>query len=87
MKMKFDRLWLERIPERGRFFWKKRFFSICSVHSRWEPTCKVCKHGSWMNVWQWRFEGVIFKLWPKLWIKWANRKNSHYKKFGNKKIG
>jgi hypothetical protein len=65
---------------RGKFFWKERWFSICSAHIDFNKDCKACNAGYWTNVWGWKISGVVSKLFPKFWIYWMNRPNSKARK-------
>lgn len=52
---------------RGKWFWKKRWYSICSAHKDHNKDCQLCKTGSWHNVWLGAIEGFfhdhIYWLW------------------------
>ena len=54
--------------DKGIFFWKKRWFSICSAHQQYNKECSTCNVGSWANVWLNNITSVVFKISPKLYI-------------------
>lgn len=62
------------MKEKGDFFWKKRWFSICSIHYSHNDECNICKKGYWINVWKYNISSFIFKINPKFWICWVNKK-------------
>jgi len=35
---------------RGKFIWKERWYSICSIHGRYHEDCFMCRTGTWENV-------------------------------------
>ncbi len=56
--------------------WRQVWYSICSHHQPFDPECRLCKRGQWVNHWGNVLDGVFYKLTPKLWRWWANRSNS-----------
>ena len=66
----------------GRLWWKKRWFSICSMHGLegTQVECGMCQAGYWTNIWKWKIGGVISYLFPKLWVWYMNRPNSKARK-------
>lgn len=66
-----------RIPgEKARGFgpFRQTWLSICSAHQVPDESCRLCAIGSWSNDWARAASGLLFRLWPKLWIRLANRK-------------
>jgi hypothetical protein len=59
---------------KGKFFWKKTWYSFCSRHREYDETCNICTSGSWSNNWIHSIGNVIYKNCPTLWIWWLNRK-------------
>ena len=55
--------------DKGRFFWKERWFSLCSAHQEYKKECNTCNIGTWENVWKTNIEKVVFIISPKLY-KW-----------------
>lgn len=55
--------------DKGKYFWKERWFSICSTHQKYNKECNTCNVGTWENVWRTNIEKVIFTISPKLY-KW-----------------
>ena len=35
---------------RGKFIFKERWYSICSMHQEYDETCHMCRTGTWNNV-------------------------------------
>lgn len=60
----------------GLFFWKQRWFSICSMHHQYKEDCGACNAGHWTNVWKWQVGSIICTIFPGLWKWWMNRPNS-----------
>lgn len=50
------------------------WYSICSMHQIHDEKCRACCSGSWRNYWMLCISNVFYKLSPKLWIWWMNRK-------------
>ena len=55
--------------DKGKYFWKERWFSLCSAHQKYNKECNTCNVGTWENVWRTNIEKVIFTISPKLY-KW-----------------
>jgi len=60
---------------KGRFFWKKEWYSICSMHREYNPDCSMCKSGSWQNILLVKLDSKIFDLFPRFWRFMANLKH------------
>jgi hypothetical protein len=58
---------------KGKFFWKKEWYSFCSTHQTYNPKCNRCNTGQYVNVWGNYINGIFFKISPKLWKIYANR--------------
>jgi hypothetical protein len=52
---------------KGKFFWKKRWYSYCSRHHEHDYRCNLCDAGSWEYVWLVKVEQIIYKISPKFW--------------------
>ena len=60
---------------RGRWLGRERFYSICSRHmGDNQDDCALCKIGQWRNVYLDAVSHRVFKLAPRLWRWWTNRK-------------
>ena len=55
--------------DKGIFFWKERWFSLCSYHQKYDKECNTCNIGTWENVWRTNIEKVVFIISPKIY-KW-----------------
>lgn len=55
--------------DKGKYFWKERWLSLCSVHQKYNKECNTCNVGTWENVCRTNIEKVIFTISPKLY-KW-----------------
>ena len=64
-----------KIPTRGWGPFRYDWFSICSRHQDHDPSCILCKQGSWMNHWKWLIGQLIYLISPPLWMWWVNRKH------------
>ena len=62
------------LESRGRFWWKKEWYSICSGHEPDETkdTCPRCLTGTWVNVWSHFFGHIFYTLLPSVWRWWVN---------------
>ena len=49
----------------GKFFWRKRWYSICSAHQSHKEDCNMCNVGSWHNVWLSQCSNIIYRISPK----------------------
>jgi hypothetical protein len=63
------------LPSRGWWIFRKEFYSLHSF-----PHCEtavdgVCEHGTWNNVYVTALSHRFFKLSPRLWRIWANRRS------------
>ena len=61
---------------KGKFFWKQRWFSICSAHRDHKYDCDMCTTGSWHNVWKLKHGSIIYYFSPRLWVWYMNRPKS-----------
>ncbi len=57
------------MKDRGKYFWKERWFSLCSAHKIYNKECSTCNVGTWENVWRISIEKVVFIISPKFY-KW-----------------
>lgn len=62
---------------KGRFFWKKGWYSFCSKHYHHDFECKGCNSGTWEYVWIVKISNFIYKVSPGLWIWWNNSKGKN----------
>jgi hypothetical protein len=61
------------VPVRGKWLFKKVWFSICSKHDIYQHDCDLCNAGMWENLIKVKITNWFFKLCPGLWRKLANR--------------
>jgi len=59
---------------KGKLFWKKEWFSICSIHHEFDADCHMCKVGSWNNIISYKIGGIIFKIMPNIWKYFKNKR-------------
>lgn len=52
---------------KGKLFYKKEWYSICSLHKKPIPDCIMCNSGQWYNLLKRKIEICIYKFFPKLW--------------------
>jgi hypothetical protein len=52
--------------DKGKFFCKERWFSLCSEHQQYNKECNTCNIGTWGNIWRTNIEKVIFIISPRL---------------------
>lgn len=57
---------------KGKYFWKKGWYSICSMHRDENDDCQMCQTGRWVNVCGYNVSSFIYGKWPNLWRWWAN---------------
>jgi hypothetical protein len=62
----------EGITVKGKWFWKKRWLSICSAPEGHDKDCSRCKTGSWNNVWLLAISGWFHDNVYWLWVWWVN---------------
>lgn len=55
--------------DKGKYFRKEKWVSLCSAHQNYNKECNTCNVGTWENVWRTNIEKVIFTISPKLY-KW-----------------
>lgn len=63
--------------DKGILFWRKRWFSICSMHRIHDDNCNMCRAGHWTNVWAYHIEGFVYDWFPNFWSWWVNRKRKN----------
>jgi len=56
------------------------WYSICSIHRKFDRSCNNCNTGSWSNRRKLWWSGLFFKLCPWGWRIWANRKTSPHRR-------
>lgn len=59
---------------KGKLFWKKEWFSICSIHHDFDPNCELCNIGSWHNIILYNIGLFIYKMMPDIWKFFKNIK-------------
>jgi len=64
---------LADLPARGIWLFREHFYSICSRHAIHDPDCDLCTTGHWHRDVSTSLSQRVFKLFPDLWRKWANR--------------
>lgn len=57
---------------KGKYLWKKRWYSICSTHQIYSKDCPRCNIGSWHSDWKQSITSWFFHNFPKFWIWWVN---------------
>lgn len=58
---------------KGKFFWKKRYYSICSIHGlKPNSNCSLCKRGGWYNVWNLNISSFFHEHFTRVWCWWQN---------------
>lgn len=62
------------MQDKGSLFWKKRWYSICSMHREYDKDCNMCNAGTWNNVWGLAIMGKIYDINPVLWMWLVNDK-------------
>lgn len=65
---------IDRKTGKGRFLCKKEWGSICSAHFIYDKNCSACNSGRWYNNNQIWINNIIFKISPKFWMWWMNKK-------------
>lgn len=61
------------MKDKGKLWWRSTWVSICSAHQTRDSTCRICKCGTYRNVWSGAISSFIFRLTPKLWVWWTNQ--------------
>jgi hypothetical protein len=55
---------------------EQQWFSVCSRHAVYEPTCNNCNVGTWIASNSREYENWLWNHFPKVWKKWANKDDS-----------
>ncbi len=55
--------------DKGKFFRKERWVSLCSTHQTYNKECRTCNTGSWNNIWMINISSFVYKISPTIW-KW-----------------
>jgi len=50
-----------------------KWFSVCSKHQTYREDCECCTCGRWIFIPIWWIGHIFYKLFPSVWILWANR--------------
>jgi hypothetical protein len=58
---------------RGKDIKKEIWFSICSKHVIHDENCDMCNIGRWQNAIKYKFNSIIYDLFPLLWHRLINR--------------
>ena len=53
---------------KGKYFWKKEWYSICSLHMEYQENCPLCNKGQWINVTRHWFNKLLYKYCYSLWF-------------------
>ena len=72
------------LPTTGSGLLKRQWYSICSMHHKYDKDCSMCNTGQWINVWKQRTEHVVYKVCPIAWKFFKNRKLLRFTDFGGK---
>ena len=59
---------LPQLTTKGKFFWKKRWYSICSAHVEYDENCPRCKVGAWHNMWGIAIDSFFCRYFYKIWF-------------------
>ena len=55
------------IMTKGKLWWKKEWYSICSRHQEYDKYCSICQCGTWENVWKLEISKIYFRIrWGKI---------------------
>lgn len=65
-------MYLPQKEDKGKFFWKKRWYSICSAHMVYDKDCPRCNVGGWHNLWGLAIGGFFHDHFYKLWFYYQN---------------
>ncbi len=60
------------LPTKGWGPWRRDWYSVCSRHRHFDPTCRLCSTGFWGNHWWTEVSKMVFKRAPNLWVWCAN---------------
>ena len=60
------------MESKGRWFWRRDWYSVCSSHQRVRHDCARCRTGHWHYRWLRRIDGVIYQRYPRFWVWWHN---------------
>lgn len=63
-------------PEPPEF--KGEWYSICSAHSQYNPSCGNCNVGRWIPDSEQEFSHWLWNYSKRIWRKWANRKPDQF---------
>jgi hypothetical protein len=50
---------------KGKFIFKKEWYSFCSIHHEYDEKCGACNGGSWYSIYRRKLE-KIYSVCPKL---------------------
>jgi hypothetical protein len=53
----------------GKLWWKKDWYSICSMHRKYREDCLRCNTGEYINRWKHNISSFIFDNFPAFWRK------------------
>lgn len=57
---------------------KGQWYSICSMHSKYNEECGNCNCGRWISDSDHEFSQWLWKYSEDIWRKWANRKPDEF---------
>jgi hypothetical protein len=63
----------KKLKTKGKLFWKKEWYSICSIHRQYKEDCGMCNTGHYVNVWMNKISNFIFRNFPELWRWYVKR--------------
>lgn len=66
---------------------RQEWYSICSAHRSHDPECPRCQSGRWINIYKAAGSSILYKVSPRLWRIWANRRNSGFNKWLKSSMG
>ena len=58
--------------QKGKLWWCKTWFSICSKHQSYDPDCSLCNIGTWKNNYKLKISKIINRIIPGVWKWWMN---------------
>ena len=59
--------------EKGEGRNRELWFSICSKHRNYDPTCNLCNAGHWVKAWKHELSSCFYEISPSLWRLWVNK--------------
>jgi hypothetical protein len=77
-------MWGRKKPKgiRSRYWgpFKQEWYSICSAHQGFDPSCPRCQAGHWRSVVVQAIDSTVHRFAYPVWFWWHNRPNSASRK-------